>query len=91
MDPQLLNLFSDESVREMLVALAKKNRISFKEIRELDQHLTDGSLARSVKRLQDAGFVGVVKSVYADFDTYFLTAEGLKAVRVLTNSFAVSS
>jgi DNA-binding HxlR family transcriptional regulator len=82
MDAKVLTLFSEPLIRDIVVELAKRRRASFKEICNLSPNNGD-RLNANLKRLREEELVGVVKSQYSDFDTYYLTAEGMKTVRAL--------
>jgi DNA-binding MarR family transcriptional regulator len=88
MDPNLMNLFSDDIIRDIVVDLAKRRRASIRDISE-SVSATNGDLSENLDRLCDAHLVDVVPAGDPEFDTYYLTAEGLKTYRTLANTFAM--
>lgn len=90
MDPQLLHMFADGVVRLLLKEIAHRRSLSFLEIRESVPHVRPTELRKDLRKLEEKHLVGVIAGGDPDFNTYYLTAEGLKSYRALSNTFALS-
>lgn len=71
------------AIMSLLVAAPS---MSFTELRNTLE-LTDGNLTTHIKKLQQAGYVGITKSVYKNrpLTTVALTKDGLKAFEQYIN------
>lgn len=77
---QLDRVIHEKGRMAIMSLLAANSALSFTEIRDMLQ-LTDGNLTTHIKKLQQAGYVGVTKSFSKKrpLTTCSLTKEGRKA------------
>lgn len=82
--PELLSLFADEPTLRVFETIAKRRRLVFKDLCEY-LILDSDRISSSLQVLMEAG---LIKSVDApagieDFKHYYISAEGLRAERLL--------
>jgi DNA-binding HxlR family transcriptional regulator len=90
MEQMLITLLADKMSRLILEEIADKKKVSFKEIRNSVPPPESAGLVDRLEKLREASLVGVVKSQYSDFNTYYLTADGLRLYRTLTNTLSAA-
>ena len=91
MDPNVVvMLLSNDVVKFVFKEVLKNRSVQFKEIREslyqkpeLQSNLDNFKLEDAVKKLKDADLIKERTAPIEDFNTYYVTADGLTAERQL--------
>jgi hypothetical protein len=85
MDPAtILAIMSNPSIREVFKAVARHKYVRRRDLRDQVQSATDPQeLNLVLNELTNASLIRAEKAPLADFDTYYVTAEGLSAERAL--------
>lgn len=84
MDPKLFALFSDAVVRRVFIELAKRRKVSLREF-QIETNVNIDKLTKDLERLRAERLVEKVSSSHRDFDTYYVTEDGLRSYRALTS------
>lgn len=95
MEPIIFSLLADDLIRVILNHLDKRKKAKFKEIRHVLIHETDEQadtkkVQEKLNQLKERNLVGVVSSSVKDFDSYYLTPEGLKTVRAFNQALTTA-
>ncbi len=85
MDMQIFSLLSELPTRCVFDQVVKKRRIRFrdllKQLESVDHPLDRGTAKEMLNRLKMAQLISEEVSSIEDWNTYFLTADGLEASR----------
>ncbi len=76
-------LLSNLTTRGVFEAVAKPRTISF---RDLKRNFADDDLQKSITLLKQADLIGEKTAVINDFNTFYVTANGLSAAQALRQS-----
>jgi hypothetical protein len=82
-DPSVLFLFSDDTAKEVFSRIAREQTIRLITLRESLDELDDQQLQDSLSKLKTADLIMEHPASIPDFNTYYLTANGLSAEKQL--------
>lgn len=95
MEPLIVSLLTDDILRLILKELNKHKRVRIKEIRDSLIHQTGENTDTSIIQdklefLTKENVVDVQASPYKEFNSYYLTEDGLQVMRAFNNAMILA-